>query len=139
MLSKDIPDQIVVATPPFIGTYVKRSGSQRDRDLFCWFNSEDDAQLPHVSISVSSTHNVWEEFHVTYPLRKYQSWSDELEKTSYHVYLRISQLGNVEKTSATNTQGWRLPENHHNFGYADMDRKALLFATNFYRAAIQVR
>ncbi|MFC3550072.1 hypothetical protein ACFOLC_03495 [Lysobacter cavernae] len=137
MKTINIPNTVELKSGTYTGKYIKRPGSQRDSNLFCWFNEEGDDHFPHASIDISSTHLDWEYFHVTYPVMRKKVWSEELERVSYSVHVRIDRESDqISVTKKTTTQGWQLPDTPYNaLGFADMDRKAFEFAKEFYSAA----
>ena len=139
MKTINIPDTVVLKSGTYTGKFVKRHGSRNDRDLYCWFHEEGDDHYPHASIDISNFHQNWEYFHITYPVKKKKAWSEDLERVSYSVHVRIDpDTDQISVTSKTNTKSWNLPERRFtSLGFADMDRKALEFAKEFYCAAFQ--
>lgn len=133
-----IPETVQVKSGTYTGKFKKRAGSRNDPGLFCWFNEEGDDHFPHASIDVSGIHENWEFFHVTYPVMKKKAWSEELERVSYSVHVRINpETDQITVTSKTNASNWAMPPKPVNaLGFADMDRKALEFAKEFYSAAL---
>ena len=73
MMAKDVPDRLLVKSPPYSGVYQKKRGSNRDATLFCWFNVEDENDqndaFPHVSIHIDGN-NLLNEMHVTFNVLK---------------------------------------------------------------------
>lgn len=137
MKTTSIPDTVELKAGTYTGKFKKRSGSLRDKNLFCWFNEEGDDHFPHASIDISGMHADWEYFHITYPVQRKKAWSDELERVSYSVHVKIDrETDKITVSNKTSTQGWHMPEKKFNaLGFADMDRKALEFAKEFYSAA----
>lgn len=137
MKTASIPATVELKAGTYTGKFVKRAGSRNDTNLYCWFNEEGDDHYPHASIDLSSLHANWRYFHVTYPVMKKKAWSDELERVSYSVHVEIDpETDQIKVTSKTNASQWKMPEKRVNsLGFADMDRKALEFAKEFYSAA----
>ncbi len=137
MKTTSIPDTVELKSSTYAGKFIKRPGSGNDRNLFCWFAEDSDDHFPHASIDISGVHQDWEYFHVTYPVMKKKAWSEELERVSYSVHVRIDrETDQITPTRKTDTQNWQLPEQRTNaLGFADMDRKALEFAKAFYSSA----
>ena len=138
MKTANIPDIVTLKGKLFTGTYRKRAGSRNDRNLYCWFNEEGSDNFPHASIDISHHHDDWQYFHVSYPVyKKSGGWSDEMERVSYSVHVEIDpERDTISVVSKTNTSRWKMPESGPGAnGFADMDRKALEFAKEFYSAA----
>jgi hypothetical protein len=133
-----IPATVHVKSGTYTGKFTKRAGSRNDPNLFCWFNEEGDDHFPHASVDISGTHVDWEVFHITYPVMKKKAWSEELERVSYSVHVRIDrETDRITATHKTNAGNWVMPDKPVNgLGFADMDRKALEFAKDFYSAAL---
>jgi hypothetical protein len=67
----------------------------KGQDLFCWFNTLDSTKIAHVSLEISTTHNVWQDFHITYPVLHKEGWDDKATQMSYSIHYRING-GSIE-------------------------------------------
>ena len=86
------------------------------------------------SIDMSSPDTTWDEFHVSFPVKRQKAWSDEMERQSYSVYFRIdNQRDTVEAERRTTVTNWKV--NPKIYNWADMDRKATELAKAFFSAA----
>lgn len=132
MKLSQIPDTVTLPGPLYMGKFIKRAGSHRDRNLYCWFHEEGDS-MAHVSIDMAEPTREWTEMHVTYPVKKQKAWSDEMEKTRYSVYFRISGPKQIDEIDKTTTAGWKV--NEKVYRWADLDRQAAAIAAAFYSAA----
>ena len=140
MKTSDIPAVVEIKSKLFTGIYRKRSGSLRDTNLFCWFIDNGElGHYPHASIDLSSHHENWEYFHVSFPITKLKGgWSEGIERVSYSIHVQIDrQTDRITVTDKTDASRWKMPEQKVNpWGFADMDRKGLEFAKEFYSAAL---
>jgi len=140
MKTSDIPAVVEIKSKLLTGKYKKRSGSLRDKNLFCWFiDNEELGHYPHASIDLASHHENWQYFHVSFPVTKLKGgWSEGIERVSYSIHVQIDrQTDQITITDKTDASRWKLPEKNGNpWGFADMDRKGLEFAKEFYSAAL---
>ncbi len=141
MKTANIPATVVVKSGTFKGTYERRPGSKRDKDLYCWFNTAD-ASMPHISIDMSYMHENFQYFHVTFDVYKGANQSgDVLERASYSIHFVIDRETDVVSPvprRTTDARRWNVPDMKTEgsaLGFADMDRKAVEVAKEFYSAA----
>lgn len=132
MKLSQIPDTVTLPGPLYMGKYIKRAGSHRDRNLYCWFHEEGDS-LAHVSIDMEEPTREWTAMHVTYPVKKQKAWSDEFEKARYSVYFRITGPKQIEVVDKTTVANWKVNEKVYSWDY--MNRQAQAIAEAFYSAA----
>ena len=132
MLTSEIPDQLSVKAPPFTSVYRKRA--MRSQNLFCWFNTEDDPDLPHISVEISLTHNVWRDFHITFPILHQGGWDTEPSRMSFSIHYRING-GSIEKVRVTDTAHIKRVD-QGGANYATMTRDSGLLALRFVQCAM---
>jgi hypothetical protein len=135
MKLSQIPDVVTLPGPLYKGKYVKRAGSMKDKNLYCWFHEEGDS-LAHVSIDMEEPTREWTEFHVTYPVKKQAAWSDEIERARYSVYFKVvntKELQTIKETGKTSVLNWKV--NEKVYKWADLDRQAMQIAKEFYSSA----
>ena len=136
MKTAKIPKIVTIRGQLFPGDYEKRK--MKAKDLYCWFHVEAPG-CPHASVEISDVHENWRDFHVTFPVSKQKGgWSgeDETEIVSYSVYVQIDDGDTVKVVRTTDSKHWKVTGFNPGIkGFADMDRKGLEFAREFYSAA----
>ena len=133
MLSKDIPNQMSVKAPPFTGVYKKRK--MQSKDLYCWFNIEDDVIFPHVSLHINDAeHKTFRYFHISFPILHKGGWDAESTKTSFSIQYEIAG-GTINMLSATNTQNIRRVDGG-GMNYQTMKDESRLLALRFVQVAM---
>jgi hypothetical protein len=132
MLTSEIPETLDIRCAPFTGIYKRRK--MQSKDLYCWFNVEDDKLFPHVSVHINIEHNVWRHFHVTYPLEKIGAWEDKPTAFSFSIHYEIDG-GTIRQTSVTDTAHVNRTDGG-GMGYREMQDESKLFALRFVQKAM---
>ena len=131
MTVAEIPVQMDIRCPPFTSVYRKRN--MRDPNLFCWFNTEEDDYLPHVSVHVNTANPIWDNFHVTFPVLHQGGWDAEAERRSFSIYYE-TQNGKW-KFVRDNRGDIRLTDANP-LGFNSMVQLAHVFALRFIQKAM---
>ena len=135
MKKSQIPDIVEFKGKLLPGKWIKRSGSQKDRNLYCWFYEEGDS-FAHVSIDMSDPDNDWTDFHVSYPIKRQQAWSEGLVRESYSVHFSMDKnLDGLKETRRTDVSHWKT--NVSDRGWGVMTRQARQVAMEFVGAAFR--
>jgi hypothetical protein len=132
MLTSEIPTRLTVKAPPFTGVYERRK--MKSQNLYCWFNTEDDVIFPHISVEISPEHNIWRDFHISFPILQRGGWDESPTKVSFSIYYRING-GTIDLVKITNTLNIKRVDKG-GMDFTTMKDESKLLALRFVRAAM---